>query len=192
MADPIERAEPTHEHETGALAGIESLMDVPKRLLEAIMEGLAKEPSKWMVIALGFYLGYKGMDVLKYFVQMFKAVAGKVGEVVEDLTKATLDLTLIPFLKWDPAEFLLSLFGGITGPKGAEEDAPPKVPNKPVTVDELAKDPDVPASAVWRHELEARLIAGAMGALVAVVVTGPGFITGIGEIVKGIGEIVPL
>ena len=191
MADDVQRAEPTHQHETGALASIESLIDVPKRLLEAIMEGLAKEPSKWMVIALGFYLGYKGIDVLKYFITVLKGIAGAAGAVIDDLTKATLDVTLIPLLKFDPAKFLLSLFGGIGGPKAAKDDAPPTTPAKPVTSEDLADDPGVSSSEVWMHELEARLVAGAMGALVAVVVTGPGFLSGLGEIVKGIGEIVP-
>ena len=192
MADEIKPAEPTHEHETGALAGIESLMDVPKRLLEAILEGLAKEPSKWMVIGLGFYLGYKGIDVLKYFMTVFKGVTSKVGEVVEDLTKATLDLTLIPFLKWDPAEFLLGLFGSVTGSVGAADGGKKKDAQKPVTSDELAKDPEVSNTTVWRHELEARMIAGAAGALVAVVVTGPGFLPGVGSIISALTEAIPL
>ena len=191
MADEIRKADPNHAHETGALEGIESLADVPKRLLEAILEGLAKEPAKWMVIALGFYLGYKGIDVLKYFITVFKGLAGSAGEVIDDLTKATLDVTLIPLLKFDPAEFLLGLFGSITGSKKAKEDTDTK-PSKPVTTEELADDPDSTKGQVWAHELEARLVAGATGALVAVVVTGPGFLSGIGEIVKGLGEIVPL
>lgn len=42
-----------------------------------------------------------------------------------------------------------------------------------------------------RHNIEARLVAGATGALIAVVITTPGALSGFGEIVKGIGEIVP-
>ena len=146
-----------------------------------------------MVIGLGFYLGSKGIAVLKYFMTVFKGLTSKAGEIVEDLTKATLDLTLIPFLKWDPAEFLLGLFGAVKGPVGAADGEEEKKPaEKPVTSDELAKDPDVSNYEVWKHELEARMIAGAAGALVAVVVTGPGFLSGVGSIISAITEAIPL
>ena len=167
----------------GALESIESWEDMPKRLLEAIMEGLAKEPSKWAVMGLGFYLGYKGMDVLKYFAANLNAIATAVtGGGAPVFVDAMMDLNKIMIVPGEPVKQFLLLIGA-----AHEKEAP--VPESSETI---AADPDKSSYDLWKHDLEVKMMAGAMGALVAVTITTPGFFTGLGEIVKGIGEIVPL
>ena len=207
--------------QAGALRSIESIEDIPKRIIEAIFEGLAKEPSKWMVMAFGFYLGWKGIDVFKYFMNILNDLVDVGGEILKDLGDAAMDMAKIIVLpSLSPVSFLLGMFGSIVGPvkpkdpdagvesapAGSTELSATSEINKggkgfsaPVarTSEEIAAavaDPDdsTTTSDAWAHELEVRMIAGAMGAIAAVMVTQPGFFAGLGEIVKGVGEIVPL
>ena len=200
----------------GALRSIENIEDIPKRILEAIFEGLAKEPSKWMVMAFGFYLGYKGIDVFKHFMNILNDLIEAGSEIMKDLGDAAIDVSkmaVVPAL--DVVSFLTAMFGSIVGPTAPKDpEADPDttfresetgVTHKgrgytasvPRTSEDMAAavaDPDDPTTSTdgWAHELEVRLIAGAMGAIAAVMVTQPGFFAGLGEIVKGVGEIVPL
>ena len=176
MADP-------HEHETGALKSIEDWEDMPKRLLEAIMEGLAKEPSKWVVMGLGFYLGYKGMDVFQYFIQNFGAIANQVtGGGATMFAGAMMEMNKIMLVPGEPIKQLLIALGA-----AHEKEPAPKAESS----EDIEADPNKSSWDLWSHDLELKLMAGAMGALVAVTITTPGFFSGVGEIVKGIGEIVP-
>ena len=216
MVDPIERAEPTHEHETGALRSIEKIEDIPKRILEAIFEGLAKEPSKWMIMAFGFYLGWKGIDVFKHFMNIINGLIDIGSDILKDLGDAVIKTSTLAVLPaFDAVSFLLSLFGSITGPSkakapDAEPDTSfresetgvvhkgrgysPSVAKTSAEVEADIADPEQTATDAdgFAHDLDVRMIAGAMGAISAVMITQPGFFAGIGEIVKGIGEIVPL
>ena len=164
----------------GVLRSIEDWEDVPQRLLEAIMEGMAKEPSKWIIIGLGFYLGWKGIDVFKYFTGTISAFTESVE--FKGLVDSRVDFEKMLIMPGAPVKFVLDW---LTGGKDAE--AP-----KPESTEDLAKDPDATATDKWKHELEIRLVSGAIGALVAIMITQPGFMSGVGEIVKGIGELVPL
>ena len=177
-------ADETHEHTTGALKSIEDWEDVPKRLLETIMEGLAKEPSKWMVMGLGFYLGYKGFDVLKWFVNTIGKIGSEVGDTILDA------VTDLPSLAFAPVNIIVDLLKSLTGAQ-TDPDLVGSIATVPVTSTEIAADPDKTNLDLWKHETEAKMIAGAFGALTAVMITTPGFFGGLGEIVKGIGEIVP-
>ena len=170
------------DDDEGVLKSIESWEDMPKRLLEAIMEGLAKEPSKWAILGLGFYLGYKGMDVLAYFTKNFAAIAnGMTGGGATAFFDAQMDLNKLMIIPGEPIKEFLIFIGA-----AHRVDQP-----KPTSVDNMANDPDATALEQWKLSLETKLIAGAMGALIAATLTTPGFFSGVGEIVKGIGEIVP-
>ena len=170
----------------GALRSIEEWDDIPKRLLEAIFEGMAKEPSKWIVMGLGFYLGYKGFDVFKWFVDTIGHAGSDIGETILD---SAIDMAKVPFLPaLSPVTLLLSLFGPITGALSAPtepEDA--AAPTAPVTSDDIVNDSDKGNLDLWSHEFEMKMISGAFGALTAISITSGG----LGEIIKGIGMIVP-
>ena len=162
----------------GALKSIEDWEDMPKRLLEAIMEGLAKEPSKWAVMGLGFYLGYKGMDVLKYVSGNLNAIAtAATGGGAPIFVDAMIDLNKLMIIPGEPIKQFLLLIGA------AHEKEPPPEPESSETI---AADPDKTPYQLWVHDQEVKLMAGAMGALAAVTITTPGFFAGIGAIVGAI------
>ena len=169
------------ERETGALKSIEDWEDMPKRLLEAIMEGLAKEPSKWAIMGLGFYLGYKGMDVFKYFTKSFAAAGGAIDEALGGgptfFADAMMDLNKIMIIPGEPIKEFLLLIGA-----AHEKDEPPV----PESSEDVAANEDKSDLDLWKHNMEVRLISGATGALVAMTITTPGFFEGIGAILGAV------
>ena len=113
-----------------------------------------------------------------------------------------IELAVIPIATFDPISLFRALFGPATGPTPAPtEDLPegvsesdqifPFVYTPPSSINDLEADPDATSFQKWKKEFELKMIAGAAGAIAAAVVTTPGFMQGVGEVVKGIGEIVP-
>lgn len=156
------------------LSSIESLSEVPTKLLESIMEGLAKEPSKWIVMGLGFYVGWQGYDVIKYFVGALKGEEGKgVVNAYVEIQK----LAFTPMIYVDAYKLLT----GIARPKAKAESA-----------EDVEADPTRSDAQKWieskKKDIEARMLMGALGALTAAILTTPGTVPGI---IQGIGEIVP-
>lgn len=165
---------PEESAPSGVLESIESFQQVPGRLLESILEGLSKEPSKWIVMGLGFYVGWQGYDVIEYFM---KALGSKEGKAI---TNAYVDVQKLAFTPMVYVELYDALKGIV--PKKRQ----------PQTAEEAATDPtkselEQKVSSA-KKEIEGRLLMGALGALTAAILTTPGTVPGI---IQGIGEIVP-
>ena len=182
----------------GVLEPIASLEDLPKKIMEAILEGFAKQPQDFAVLGLGFFCGYEGYDVLEHFMKAvplaksnpadlaIRMGAGPLGVLMPQAAVDVAKLQIFPM--WSFAEFMRKFTSeGSTGIGKAVIPAQ--------DVDTIMADPNrSPESkmiAAYAHNLKARIIMGSMSAIAAYAITRPGFLMGVGEIVKGIGEIVP-
>lgn len=182
----------------GVLETISKLEEIPKRLAEAILEGMSKEPQEFIILGLGFFVGYEGYDILDWLLKGLHtklkaetpadiATHAVLGPVSFLAPKTALDITKVAVFPW---------FGALEAFWNANIDLS-QVPfkQKQRTDEDIGNDPDKSetqkAIEVWAHDQKARILLGAMGAIAAYAITRPGFFTGIGDIVKGIGEIVP-
>lgn len=182
---------PEESESSGALRSIDKIEELPARLAEAILEGLAKEPSKYIVMAFGFYLGWKGIDVMKYLWNY--VVTPEDAATIEALVDAKIQMEKISIIPGAPLIKVLEVLGGGSGSLIGAVSGPIAGTGLAgaVTTEELT-EADVPKATMFKHEVEVRIIAGMIGAITATMVTTPGFFAGIGEIIKGFGEIVPL
>lgn len=180
----------------GVLETISKLEEIPKRLAEAILEGMSKEPQEFIILGLGFFIGYEGYDVLDPFLKGIHAkmkspadaaTIALLGPLSLALPKQAIDIAKVAVFPW---------FGALEAFWNANIDLS-QVPfkQKQRTDEEIRTDPNKSdgqkAVEIWAHDQKARILLGAMGAIAAYAITRPGFFAGIGEIVKGIGETVP-
>jgi len=188
------------------LKSITSMEEMAYRIPETILEGLAKNPKDFVILGLGFFLGWEGLDIFgaisKGFINSVMGAAKGTAALPLDLSKSILDTANIPpsMLKFIFAPAML-LFGKPSGTisKAHFED----ISVLRMTQEELdaqaaktgTTDPALAFQINWT-DIEMHLITGCLGALTAYALTRPGaigeIIAGVGDIVKGIGEIVPL
>ncbi len=207
----------TPDNNQGVLTPLDQFSDFPARLAEAILEGIAKKPDEFLVLGLGFFVGYEGYDVMAHFMSglsilntpqspediLARAAMGLPGllmpQSLVDVSKVVVFPWLGPIEKLkeigDPAAALQKYISGYTASSGSMMGAVAKniagqANTQGITTDEDKTDMEK-LLAAWGHDVKARLLLGALGALTAYMVTRPGFFSGIGEIVKGVGEIVP-
>ena len=55
----------------GAVADIKKIEDLPAKIFDAMLEGLAKKPAEFVVLGMGFLLGYEGQDIMAYIMRPF-------------------------------------------------------------------------------------------------------------------------
>jgi len=182
------------EPSRGVLESLESFEQLPNRILEAILEGLAKKPEDFAILGLGFFAGYEGYDVLAHFFSGFGLMKLEEQTASDIITRAASGPAgfIMPQALVDIAK--LSMFpglaiGDIIGGKVHEILHPQKTDQQ--IADDPSKTEDQKKLDIYIHDLKARMVMGALGAIAAYTITRPGFISGIGEIVKGVGEIVP-
>lgn len=170
--------------QAGAIKTITDIEEVPLKMLESILEGMAKDPKSYIALGLGFYIGYEGYDVLKWFMSNMRIlrvdadaadVATSAALGVASFVPGAVDVGKIVLFPW--LSGLQVLFGAATEAEAA-------------AAQETPDDKKTDAEKKWA-EVKARLLLGSFGALTAMMLTQPGFLGGVGEIIKGIGEIVP-
>jgi len=225
----------------GVIQTIDKLKEVPLRTLEALLEGLDKDPVNFAVLGLGFICGYESIDIMGVMMKPFKDILGN----VTDLTKLA-GGPIIPQFDLSAVAMgpmgLLDLVKLVGGPLGLGDKADLSgiysiFPNKHVTP--ASKNPNMVAPGVsyygppptgftgpwppygttlanledeknaaadenkWKYDLEqwwldqkVKIVMGCTGAIIAYMITRPGFVTGmasaVAESIKGLGEIVPL
>jgi hypothetical protein len=224
----------TTQIDQGSLASIDKLKEIPLRTIEAILEGLDKDPVNFAVLGLGFVVGYEGIDMMGILFKPIKdllsglpdlaklaggpivpqfdlsAVAMGASSLV-DLAKlatggdAGILENLFPNKHIAPASKNPNLLApGISyygaPPAGYTGEWPPLGTTLGRLEDEIRNAPeaDKPKYAFeqWWLEQKVRIVMGCTGAIVAYMLTRPGFVSeslkGIGEITKGVGGIMPL
>lgn len=69
----------------GKLKQIENLRDLPLRMAEGILEGMASKPADFMVLGMGFFAGYMGYDLMTYMMRPFQEALGAMGKGIGEL-----------------------------------------------------------------------------------------------------------
>lgn len=218
----------------GTIATIDKLKEVPLRTIEALLEGLTKDPANFAVLGLGFIVGYEGIDMMGV---LFKPIRDLLSGL-PDLAKLAsgpiipqFDLSSVAMNASSMVDLAKIATGGDTGLLGG------LFPNRHITP--ASKNPNLLAPGIsyygappvgytgnwppygttlgklqdeidkvsaekklkytfeqWWLEQKVKIVMGCTGAIVAYMLTRPGFVPetlkGLGEITKGIGEIAPL
>lgn len=219
----------------GAIEKLQKPEEIPFAFLEGILEGLAKDPVRYTGVAIGFYLGYQGYDVLTWLMSRFKIskmASAAPDNPVEFMTAAALgpvsfipgvvDVATVLMYPWTfPLGKAFDMSKTLKEHRDALKQTTPfkELDAKAVldawvstasvspvgTIQSImdvalelrdqltaATEDTVSQRAVDAYEvLRRRILMGMFGAFAAILLTTPGFWTGIGEIVKGVGEIVP-
>lgn len=176
----------------GAIETIASVEDVPLKMLEAILEGIQREPTRFVCMGLGFYLGWKGLDVMNQLMGPFKGIADAIAKGPGQLWPGG---PKIQDSLEDIADIPLMISGPLTGILNLIKNEKPNTDthSEMETVADIKADSSLSDEEkrirIWWHDVEARLLMGCMGALTAAVITSPGFLVGVGSIVQGVGEI---
>lgn len=142
-------------------------------------------PQDILILSMGFFAGTQGYTPLSALMKFSGDAPIDVDKIKDTQLKAAAGqanvslnlLSLSPFSAWAPVllgEYPESLFMSIDEAKSGG-----------LTDDEKA------AIEARRQHLIATIALGCIGAIEAYAVTRPGTVQGVGEIVKGIGEMIP-
>lgn len=230
----------------GTLETIDRIGEIPKRTVEALLEGLTKNPADFAIMGCGFIVGYEGLDVMGYMMRQMKEMVVGAASMMANLPAGTSPITdfmkLLPLRVEDYSidvanlptelgggiggifEFLSKSIGGpewpgkhitpaskgeITTPGISYWGPPPEGwtgawPPYGITLSQLEGAKKAAADKdKWKWDLELvladaklKIVLGCLGAIAAYTISRPGFISGVlsgvGDITKGVGEIVPL
>lgn len=93
----------------GRLDVIERAREIPLRLAEGILEGLASKPGDMIVLGMGFYAGYMGFDLMEYMMRPFKEFGKVLGSASIGLPIKAADLA------FDVANMPIEIGAGLGG-----------------------------------------------------------------------------
>jgi hypothetical protein len=81
----------------GKIMGVERIEDLPKAILDTLLEGLSANPQDFAILGMGFLVGYEGLDVTAFMMRslkdmvdnfgqiLIKGITGTISKTVEDL-----------------------------------------------------------------------------------------------------------
>lgn len=78
----------------GQIRDVRKVEELPGAILDALMEGMGKNPADFAILGMGFYVGYEGFDVMGFLMKPFNDMIGKIAAIFSpqgavDLLKLT-------------------------------------------------------------------------------------------------------
>jgi len=131
----------------GRIKGVEKIEDLPKAILDSLLEGLTTSPQDFAIMGMGFLVGYEGMDIMAFMMKPFNdmmnnalAVFKGASEAIPKAMDTMFDLANIPTQmggiaqdlfdlivggKWFPNKHITPASKGQAGPGTSYYGAPP-------------------------------------------------------------------
>lgn len=105
----------------GKIMGVEKIEDLPKAILDTLLEGLSASPQDFAILGMGFLVGYEGMDIMAFLMKPLNDLVGQFGAVIKGATglgpvKTVMDLvypmSTIPVQMGGLVQDISKLIGG--------------------------------------------------------------------------------
>ena len=105
----------------GKIKGVERIEDLPKAILDAMLEGLTAAPQDFAILGMGFLVGYEGMDIMAFLTKPLAGIADNFVKAVSGVaqlggTFSSLDLVYpmgsLPVQMGGIAQDISKLVGG--------------------------------------------------------------------------------
>jgi len=107
---------PAKEITVGKVSPIDSLEELPKKVLDSLLEGLTAAPQDFAIMGMGFVVGYEGMDVMAFLMKPLNDMLLGFGDLLKGAAMKPLELVLplanLPIQMGAGALDLLKLVGG--------------------------------------------------------------------------------
>ena len=114
----------------GRVMDISKLEDLPKQLINSLLEGLSASPQDFVILGMGFLVGYEGMDILAFLMKPLNDLAKSMGSIFKGATD------FVPSVAADllyPIAALPTQMGGLVQDISRVTGGPVWFPNKHIT-----------------------------------------------------------